>query len=99
MRRIRIPVGLIQVGWVVVVVAMVLLLGFWATRISTALGTSGNHEAIPSPTPVANIPTVVTQYSTTAPLSRAQLCAELAPGTNEVLVESTLGVVIDTIKC
>jgi hypothetical protein len=93
------PVGLVRAGWFVVVVALVLVVGFWASQIAGTLGTTADREALPSPTPVLSVPTVVTEYSDTAPMSRAQLCAELAPGTNEVLVESALGAVIDTIKC
>jgi hypothetical protein len=48
---------------------------------------------------VQSIPTLVTEGPDAAPLTPSQLCAELAPGTNEVIVQSSLGVVISTLQC
>lgn len=92
------PGRLLRAGWFVLAVAMVIVIGFWAFRIGGAL-TSHGHEALPSPPPVKSIPTVVTEGPDSASLTPAQLCAELAPGTNEVLVEDSLGIVVSSLQC
>jgi hypothetical protein len=98
-RAIQIPSRVLRAGWLVVAVALVIVLGFWAFQIAGALHTTRGDEALPSPTPVKAIPTVVTESPDAAPLTPSQLCAQLAPGTNEVIVQTTLGVPISTLQC
>ena len=95
----RNPGSLLRAGWLVVVVTMIIVVGFWAFRIAGALTVAHGREALPSPTPVKPIPTVVTEGVDSAPLTPAQLCAQLAPGTNEVIVQSSLGIILSTLQC
>jgi hypothetical protein len=95
----RIPASLLRAGWLVIVVALVILVGAWSFRIAGALNTTHGREALPSPTPVQSIPTLITESPDAAPLTPSQLCAELAPGTNEVIVQTTGGVVVSSLQC
>jgi hypothetical protein len=98
-RPVRNPGRLLRAGWLLVLVAMIVFVGFWAIQIGGVLRTTRGEEASPSPTPVKAIPTVVTESPDAAPLTPSQLCAQLAPGTNEVIVETSLGVPVSTLQC
>jgi hypothetical protein len=99
MRSLQAPTGLVQAGWLVIVVAMIAVLAIWVSQIAGALTAPSRAEALPSPPPVHAIPTVVTEYSTSGPLNKSQLCAELAPRVNSVIVENPLGYIDTTIQC
>jgi len=88
-----------RVGWLVVILGLVAGLSLWSASIGMQLGATRPLPAIASPPPVKAVPTVVTDYSNTGKLDKAQLCAELAPRVNAVTVENTRGEIIQLITC
>ena len=67
-------------------------------RIGSSLGSE--PDAVPTPVPLATAaPQIATVYSNMDAPTAVDLCAELAPTPKQVTVESTSGVVIETLRC
>jgi hypothetical protein len=87
-----------RAAWTLLVVALVVCVGFWASTISNTF--SAERAAAPIPVPVATTaPQIATVYSNVGPPNPSTLCAEISPTPRRVTVESTAGVVIETVTC
>jgi hypothetical protein len=88
-----------RVVWAVLAAAILAGVVVWAMRIGTSLG-SDQDAAPSSPVPVATAaPHIATVYSDMDAPTAIDLCAELSPTPKQVTVESTSGVVIETLQC
>jgi hypothetical protein len=87
-----------RAAWILLAVALVVCCGFWASTISDTF--NAERAAAPIPVPLATAaPGIATVYSNIGPPNPTTLCAEISPTPAQVTVESTSGVVIETVTC
>ncbi len=83
--------------WVLLVAALFAAFALWGMQLGSMFGSARlvrSPEAV-----VATAPQVVTVYSAIGPPNPATLCAEISPTPARVMVESTTGVVLETLRC
>jgi hypothetical protein len=87
-----------RAAWILLAIALAICFGVWASTISNTF--SAERAAAPAPTPIATAaPGIATVYSNIGPPNPTTLCAEISPTPAQVTVESTSGVVIETVEC
>jgi hypothetical protein len=97
MKRTSLPVAYGGL-WGLLALALLAVVGIWGVRIGTSFGVERDVAPVAVPGPTA-VPLIATVYSNIGPPNPATLCAELSPMPKQVTVESTNGVVIETLQC
>lgn len=86
-------------AWLLLVTALCVVVGLWATHFAGMLGPSvGTVSAASVPVATA-APNIVTDYTSGGTASTESLCAELAPRSATVVVETPDGVILSTLDC
>jgi len=88
-----------KAAWSILVALLFCGVGGWTATLSGSIERPHPVAATPSPPPVRAIVTVVTEYPGQVHLPAAQLCANVAPDFNSVIVDDTQGFVVADIHC
>ena len=86
-------------AWLLLVAALCVVVGLWAVQLTGMLGQSVDTASRASVPRATVAPNIVTDYTGNGTATVDSLCAELAPKSASVVVETPTGVILSTLEC
>jgi hypothetical protein len=102
MQRSRRASNAFTAAWLLLAAALCVVVALWGIQISTAIGPTVDTVAATTPSQVPRAvvaPHIVTDYTTDHTGNASWLCAELAPASATVQVETPTGELISMLHC